>query len=134
MLSLISLISQIIWVIQNPYFPLNQSIYGMENTLFLFGIVWLMKYIKYWNTQNLITVVGTIWLIIKEIVHKIHTQFSFDDFPSFINLEIRRGDELKKHYFLYNGVTQLFIKLCFEIFDLREFQSSLCFCTKRRKT
>ena len=68
-------------------------------------------------------------VIPSEINHKIHTPFSFDDFPSFINSEIRRGDELKKHNLIYNGVTQLFIKLCFEIFDLREFQSSLCFCT-----
>ena len=27
-----------------------------------------------------------------------------------INYEIRRGDELKKHHFLYNRVTQLFVQ------------------------
>ena len=61
--------------------------------------------------------------IIKKLIHRqkilnqfselklqIHTPFSFDDFPSFINSEIRRGDELKKHYLIYNGVTQLFVK------------------------
>ena len=53
----------------------------------------------------------------------------FEDLQSFINSEIRRGDELKKHNLIYNGVTQLFVKLCFEIFGLREFQSSLSFCT-----
>ena len=49
-------------------------------------------------------------VIPSEINRKIHTPFSFDDFPSFINSEIRRGDELQKHYFLYNGVTQLIRK------------------------
>ena len=58
-------------------------------------------------------------VIPSELISLIHTPFSFDDFPSFINSEIRRGDELKKHNLIYNGVTQLFIKLCFEIFDLR---------------
>ena len=47
-------------------------------------------------------------MITSELIVQIHTPFSFDDFPSFINLEICRGNELKKPYFLYNGVTQLF--------------------------
>ena len=44
--------------------------------------------------------------------------------------EGRRGDELKKHHFLHNGVTQLIRKWCFEIFGLREFGVIECFsCT-----
>jgi len=41
-----------------------------------------------------------------ENISQIHTPFSFDDFPSRINLEIRCGDELKKHQFIHKGVTQ----------------------------
>ena len=35
----------------------------------------------------------------------------------------------KKPYFLYNGVTQLFRKYGFEIFDPREFGVIECLCT-----
>ena len=45
------------------------------------------------------------------------------------NSEIRWADELCKHNFLYNGVTQLIRKLCFVIFDLREVGIIKCVCS-----
>ena len=72
----------------------------------------------------------TILIIIYLIVNiRIITPFSFDDFIQFTNSEIRWGDELCKHNFLYNGVTQLIRKLCFVIFDLREVGIIQCVCT-----
>ena len=47
------------------------------------------------NLYNLVT--------LSEINRKIHTPFSFDDFPSFINSEIHRGDELRNLSFYTMG-------------------------------
>ena len=42
-------------------------------------------------------------VIPSEIILKIHTPFSFDDFPHLINSEIRRGDELRNITFYTMG-------------------------------
>ena len=90
---------------------------------------WLMKYIKYWNTLNLLRVVWVVWLFHLNLSHRfIHRSLLMISHHS----PIRRFVEVmnwKKHHLMYNRVTQLYAKWCFEIFDLREFWIIECFCT-----